>query len=487
MYPTLYEINTRPWIKTFGQNTTLSDIPDHYWIELKDRGVDYIWLMGVWQTSPTSIAKHCFHPDLVRSYDRVSSHWRKEDITGSPYAIEDYVVSDLLGTTQDLLSLKQQINGLGIKLILDFIPNHFNTDSKLVQEHPNVFLQVNHDLFESDKYTYFKKGDLYFAHGRDPYFAAWSDTVQINYFSKDAHIFMQQKLNDLTSYCDGLRCDMAMLVLPDIFEKTWGHTTELRYQLDFWSMAIQKIKNRNPHFIFMAEAYWDTEWRLHQLGFDYTYDNTLLDLLQRHQISDLKGHLSGTLEYQEQTVRFIENHDEERSLTTLGEEMAKASALLYATLPGMRLHYDGQWKGERQRYPVQMGTFFPSDECPCTLKNQLRLSAYPCSCMSGCYDELLAVTNRPVFKLGAWNRLQVEPKETNCVVMSWSFQDGTIIVALNLGKSECEVKTRLPQKWKNSEVINDLLNSISNPTYIEFEDHTLVIRLPAFKTCLLST
>ena len=82
--------------------------------------------------------------------------------------------------------------------------------------------------------------------------------------------------------------------------------------------------------------------------------------------------------------------------------------------------------------------------------------------------------------------LQVRPEESNCVVMSWSTQDQTLLVAINLGNMRGEVKTPLPQKWKNSEVINDLLNSKSNPSYAEFVGQELILRLPAYKACILS-
>jgi hypothetical protein len=152
----------------------------------------------------------------------------------------------------------------------------------------------------------------------------------------------------------------------------------------------------------------------------------------------------------------------------------------------MRLHYDGQWNGERRKYPVQMGTFFRPDDCPCTLKSQLKLSIIPCSCTRIFYDNLFAVTNRPIFKFGTWKMLPVEPEQTNCLLMSWSIHDEILIVALNMGRSECDVKTILLQEWKVSGVIYDILNSISNPSYVEFIDDVLVFRLPGYKTCIVS-
>ena len=85
------------------------------------------------------------------------------------------------------------------------------------------------------------------------------------------------ELLKIASQCDGVRCDMAMLVLPDVFERTWGRRAPL-----FWPTATQRVRERVPGFIFMAEVYWDLEWTLQQQGFDYAYDKRLYDRLREH-------------------------------------------------------------------------------------------------------------------------------------------------------------------------------------------------------------
>jgi len=485
MYPSLYEINTRPWIKNFGEGATLSHVPDKYWKELKDKGVDYVWLMGIWQTSPASV-KLAFHPDLVYAYDQISEKWEIEDVTGSPYAIEEYSISPLLGSMSDLIFVRKQLARFDIKLILDFVPNHFNAYSDLVNKHPEVFLQVDASWLERDEHTFFQRGDRVYAHGKDPYFAAWTDTVQVNYSSQVAQSFMIEQLLHIEKFCDGVRCDMAMLMLPDIFERTWGFTNKVMGGTqDFWSSAIKAVRHQHPGFLFLAEAYWDTPWRLQQIGFDYTYDKMVLDLVREGKVQELKGHLSGTLEYQDKTARFIENHDEERSLTALGDEKARVAAILYNTLPGMRLHYDGQWTGERLRYPVQLGTFFKSDPCQCLISPSIVGKTGLCNCTVAFYDRLMDIVKDPLYKEGNWQMLDTR-EESSILGMRWKSRTAESVIILNFGNSFARTNLVLG-KDSLSGTIEDQINGEIAPEYAIKTDDVLRVRLPGMKGAILRT
>ena len=117
------------------------------------------------------------------------------------------------------------------------------------------------------------------AHGRDPLFSAWQDTVQVNYFNTNAREYLSNVLLKLVDVCDGVRCDMAMLPLNNVFFNTWigvlNKANIVKPLEEFWEMAIKAVKAKNNNFIFLAEAYWDLEWDLQQLGFDFTYDKRL--------------------------------------------------------------------------------------------------------------------------------------------------------------------------------------------------------------------
>jgi hypothetical protein len=101
---------------------------------------------------------------------------------------------------------------------------------------------------------------------------------------------------------------MAMLVLPDVFERTWGGRSE-----PFWPKATQRVRDRVPEFCFMAEVYWDLEWTLQQQGFNYTYDKRLYDRLHSGDARPVREHFLAGLDYQSKMARFLENHDEPRA------------------------------------------------------------------------------------------------------------------------------------------------------------------------------
>ena len=104
----IYEINTRVWLKRFrneDENINLSEVPDEYWIQLKESGIDCVWLMGVWKLFPESAQKYCFEQGLVDEYTSALPNWTKYDVTGSPYAIDNYTLDPSLGDKNDLKKL----------------------------------------------------------------------------------------------------------------------------------------------------------------------------------------------------------------------------------------------------------------------------------------------------------------------------------------------------------------------------------------------
>jgi glycosidase len=152
--------------------------------------------------------------------------------------------------------------------MLDFVPNHMGLDHPWVEEHPEYFIAgTEFDLARAPQnYTWVKRkrGDLLLAYGRDPYFAGWPDTLQLNYGNPATQVAMIGELRRIAGQCDGVRCDMAMLVLPDVFERTWGIRAE-----PFWPTAIAAVRQKHPNFLFMAEVYWDLEWTMQRQGFNY--------------------------------------------------------------------------------------------------------------------------------------------------------------------------------------------------------------------------
>ncbi|HVK71046.1 MAG TPA: alpha-amylase, partial [Polyangium sp.] len=194
--------------------------------------------------------------------------------------------------------------------------------------------------------------------GKDPYFPPWTDTAQLDFRAAETRQASIEALLDVASRCDGVRCDMAMLVLGDVFRRTWAHAPRdagtREAEGEFWAEAIDAVRERYPNFVLLAEAYWDLEWRLQTLGFDYTYDKSMYDRLLHGSAHAVRGHLSGSFDYQARSARFLENHDEPRIASALPPDRRKAATVLLGTAPGMRFFHDGQFEGRKIRAPVQL-------------------------------------------------------------------------------------------------------------------------------------
>ncbi len=194
-----------------------------------------------------------------------------------------------------------------------------------------------------------------FACGRDPYFPAWQDVLQLNAFQPGLRQAVIETLSDIAGQCDGLRCDMAMLFINSIFERTWGKRAGQWPATEYWVDAISAIKKTHPDFSFMAEAYWDLEWELHQQGFHYCFDKRLYDRLEHDIAESVRLHLCADLAYQRKLVRFIENHDEPRAHSVFSPQRERAAAVAVATIPGAKLFHEGQFEGRKVRVPVFLG------------------------------------------------------------------------------------------------------------------------------------
>lgn len=458
MNPSIYEINTRVWIRRFDtaeKKASLDNVPDTYWDSLKEKGIDYVWLMGIWKTKSEAVKKYCFEESLLPEYERALKDWQDEDIIGSPYAIDRYEVNPSLGDEESIIRLRGLLHKKGMKLFLDFIPNHFHAESSLIDIVPDIFLTANDESYKRDPHTFYKPFDdgRIFAHGRDPFFPAWLDTIQVNYYAPAAREFMTNSLRKIAGLCDGVRCDMSILVLNNVFQNTWGGALEKsghkKPEKEFWEECIPAIKQDYPDFIFLAEAYWDLEWPLQKLGFDFTYDKKLTDRLAVNHIRGIHDHLAGETEYQKRCARFIENHDEKRSLTLFGKERVKAAAVIISTLPGMHFYYDGQFEGKKVKLPVQLGRE------PIEQVNV---------CIQNLYNKLLAITREEIFKSGTWTLLEPEKSwynnETyiNLLAWEWHYKDERRLVVINYSEtlSTCRLKLELGG-FPEDITFNDLL------------------------------
>jgi hypothetical protein len=439
-YPSIYQVNTRVWLQTlsakYGKAITLANVPEEELQRIAALGFDWIWLLGVWRTSDLGRQITLEEPDLRQVCEKALPDFQEKDVCSSPFAITGFIVSPDLGGEHGLGLLRERIRNRGIHLLLDFIPNHTARDHPWLTLHPDYYISGTEDLLRSQPFNYGRVAETgkVFAFGRDPYFKGWSDTYQLNFGNPELQTAMRDELKKVAALCDGVRCDMAMLVLPEVFEKTWGISME-----PFWESAIQETRAFHPGFIFIAEVYWDLEWSLQQLGFDYTYDKRLYDRLHDQQARPVREHLLAGLDYQSRLVRFLENHDENRAAATFPLQVHQAAAVITFLTPGLRFFHQGQLVGNKIRIPMQL----------CRGPEE-----HPDPQVWGMYSQLLEIIRASVLRVGEWQLLECIPAwQSNWtwdsfVVFSWTDSaQKRMLIAVNYSPHQSQCYVRLP--WKD--------------------------------------
>lgn len=357
--PLIYEIHTAAWLTRLSdyarQDITLANIPEDELSKLAQLGINIVWLMGVWSRSPAAASIDAANYPLQDSFQAALPDFTASDAIGSAYAVRDYTVDERFGGPAALAELRRRLSERGIGLMLDFVPNHTALDHSWVSTHPDSYIRGNEQDTIADSVNFVRLEHGIFAKGRDPHFDAWPDALQVNAFSEQYRQLALATLTDIASQCDGVRCDMAMLMLNRIFADTWGNRAGPPLADDFWTPIIQAIKQLHPDFVFLAESYWDTEAELIDQGFDYCYDKPLYDHLIAGNGSAVKDRLKATDQLRPHLASFIENHDEQRAAAILKPEQVKAATALTCTLPGMRFLHDGQLEGYKTKIPVQLG------------------------------------------------------------------------------------------------------------------------------------
>ncbi len=471
--PTLYEINTWVWLDElrlkYGRKIDLAGVPEAEWDYLATYGFDAVWLMGVWLRSPAGIRIALNDPSLQAVHRQALPDFRNEDVVGSPYCIRDYHVDEQLGGSHALAVARQALARRGLRLILDYVPNHVAFDHSWIKDRPDYFVRGEAGDLDRDPAAFYQAGDHVIARGRDPYFPPWPDVAQLNTFRPEERQAAIQTLDEIARQCDGVRCDMAMLTINRIFQQTWGSRAGRPPSEEYWREVIQAIRNEHANFLFIGEAYWDLEWELIQQGFDFCYDKRLYDRLVEGHAEAVRLHLVADPAYQDHLIRFIENHDEPRAAAVFPPEKRRVAAVVSTTLPGARLLHDGQFEARTVRTPVMLG------RAPLA-QSDTDLQAF--------YRRLLRALQLPALRQGAWRLGELtgwpdNPTTQNLLTWNWETAAERCLVVVNLSNNSAQGRVlwpwpqATPSRWKLSdplqsvEFIRDGVETIRDGLYVD--------------------
>lgn len=484
LYQSLYQLNTRVLITDLsaqlGRTATLDDVPDAELDRLKERGFDWVWLLSVWQTGAAGQHVSRTNEGWLHEFQKTLPDLKDDDIAGSGFAITDYSVHIELGGAPALARLRERLSKRGIKLLLDFVPNHTAIDHHWVEEHPEYFVAGSEEELAKAPQNFIRlrrqAGDMILAHGRDPYFDGWPDTLQLDYGNPATQEAMIGQLLRIGAQCDGVRCDMAMLLLPEVFERTWSRPCQ-----PFWSEATSRVREKFPNFCFMAEVYWDMEWALQQQGFDYTYDKRLYDRLREAQAIPVRQHLTAELNYQSKMARFLENHDEPRAAATFSPEVHQAAAVITFLSPGLRFFHHGQFEGREKRISPHL-VRAPKEAVNHTLEKF--------------YDRLLSVLRQPIVREGEWHLLDCLPawdgNSSFDSFISFTWQGANeqrllVVVNYSANYSQCYIRLPFPdiaeEQWRLQDQLGEAIYDRDGSDLVS---HGLYLDMPPWQTHIFS-
>ena len=480
--PVIYEINTWVWLmelrQKYHKSLISATVPTEEWDHIASYGFDAVWFMGVWERSPAGIEISMQNQGLLEDFKRALPDFMVEDNVGSPYCVRRYKVDHHLGGELGLAAARVKLAERGMRLILDFVPNHVAPDHPWVNDHPEFFIQGLADEAKNDPASFIEIGGTVFARGRDPYFPAWADVLQLNAFQPDLRQAVIETVSEIAGQCDGIRCDMAMLMLNNIFERTWGSRAGDRPVSEYWTAVITAIKGSHPEFRFIAEAYWDLEWELQQKGFNYCYDKKLYDRMEHADAESVRLHLLADPAYQRGMVRFLENHDEPRAAATFPNGKGRAAAVAMLTLTGAKLLHEGQFEGRKVRLPVFLGRR-PVEPVDHDLVDF--------------YSRLLKEINQDVFRNGEWRLCERSgwPDNQSCINLlawCWSLEGERYLIVVNYSDGQVQGRVHVPwdELRRKTWHLNDLLSGESYArSGDELRDDGLFVDLGPWKYYLL--
>jgi glycosidase len=396
--------NAPVWLHQLGVSR-LDEIPESALAELVDRGMNGLWLVGIWERSAAS--------------HRIKRRTGNPEALASAYSIYDYMVAADLGGSPALAGLRERANRVGLRLGADMVPNHTGLLSRWMIAHPEWFLQVEEPPFPEYSFTgpdlspgthielliedgYWdqtnaavvfrrrnrRSGEIrYIYHGNDGTQMPWNDTAQLDFRNADLRWALVETIIALSHRFDILRFDAAMTLTREHFQRLWfpqpgsggaipsraehgmsREAFEEQVPGEFWREVIDQMSARAPGTLLIAEAFWLTEpFFIDTLGMHRVYNSAFMHMLRDEETREFREYLRGIVATDParlgRFINFMTTPDEAPAILQFGHlDKYFGVATLLATLPGTPLFGHGQIEGAREKYGMEFRQSYWEDD-----------------------------------------------------------------------------------------------------------------------------
>jgi glycosidase len=383
--------------KQYGRHIRrLDEIPDEELATLAHRGLNSLWLIGVWERSRASktIKLLCGNPDAV----------------ASAYSLYDYRIAEDLGGESAYINLRDRAYRRGIRLASDMVPNHMGIDSPWVVEHPDWFIAraeppypaysfegpdlsndgrveikiEDHYFEQTDAAVVFRRRDKssgetrFIYHGNDGTSFPWNDTAQLDYLNPAVREQVIQTILHVARLFPVIRFDAAMTLAKRHFHRLWfpgpgssgAIPSRAEYSMsdeefnrlmphEFWREVVDRVAVEVPGTLLLAEAFWLMEgYFVRTLGMHRVYNSAFMNMMRDEENAKYRSVIKNTLEFDpdimKRYVNFMSNPDERTAIDQFGMgDKCFGVAVLMSTLPGLPMFGHGQVEGFTEKYGME--------------------------------------------------------------------------------------------------------------------------------------
>ena len=459
---------------TYGKTISrLDEIPDRELDMMASRGINGLWLIGIWQRSPASekIKRYCGNPEAA----------------ASAYSLFDYEIASDLGGWNALDSLRERCLWRGIRLAADMVPNHTGMDSEWIRTRPDLFIGSercpfpgytfngpdlsgdptiglwleDHYYSRSDAAVVFKRMDRrngrvrYIYHGNDGTGMAWNDTAQIDFLNPEARAAVRERILHVARHFSIIRFDAAMVLARQHVRRLWypapgsggaipsraehsmrDEAFDAAMPNEFWREVVDECAEKASDTLLLAEAFWMMEgYFTRTLGMHRVYNSAFMNMLKDEKNSLYRLTIKNTQEFDRQIlkrfVNFMSNPDEETAIAQFGSgDKYFGVCTMMATMPGLPMFGHGQIEGFTEKYGMEYKRSY-RDEKP--------------------DDALLARHEREIFPLLRMRKLFAEVD--NFHLFDFMTRDGRVdenVFAYSNGRGENRVLVFYNNFWQRT-------------------------------------